>query len=82
MVVADDGGAAAPRFSADARGDVDGDGVFSYYGYVRPSPGQAAGLPGAIPGTTCQGLGVFVPGGGLAVNVPGPCDQQSGVNRF
>ncbi|MGH0028440.1 MAG: type IV pilin protein [Myxococcota bacterium] len=83
-VGADDGGAAAsPRFTAESRGDVDADGTFSYFALVRPSAGQAAGLPGALPGTTCLATGVYAQGGGSNVlNVPGPCDAASGQSEF
>lgn len=83
MVSADDGGGSGSRFTAEARGDVDGDGGFSYFAYVRPIRGQASGLDGVIPGTTCRGTGVFTPSGGANVlNVPGPCDRRSSATEF
>ncbi len=83
MVGADLGGGAGPRYTAEAGADIDGDGSPSFFAHVRPSRGQAAGLSGSLPGTTCQGTGVYDPSGGAnVVNVPGPCDRKSGVSVF
>jgi type IV pilus assembly protein PilA len=78
------GGGSLVRFTAEAASDMDGDGDLSFFGYVRPAPGQSAGLGGLIPGTTCVGSGVFSPGSGTssARLVAGPCDSPSGRSKF
>jgi type IV pilus assembly protein PilA len=71
------------RFTAEARADLDSDGVASYFAYYKPVAGVGA-LPGAMPGTTCDGSGVYAPGssGGNAFDTPGACDADSGRKRF
>jgi hypothetical protein len=78
------GGSSLVRYTAEAASDIDGDGVLSFFGYVRPAPGQSVGLDGALPGTTCVGSGVFNPASGAsgARLVAGPCDGSSGKSRF
>ena len=67
--------------TAEARGDVDGNGAPSFWGFVKPAGGS--GLAGTFPGTTCVGTGVVAAGtGGNALEVPGPCDASSGRTVF
>lgn len=80
QVVTDTGGAGSVRFTAEARGDVDGNGQPSFWGFIKPGPG--GGLSGAFPGTTCVGSGVVRGGLANAVDTPGPCDPSSGRTIF
>ncbi len=84
-VGADSDGAPGPltRFSVEARADLDEDFVSSFFAYVQPGP-SGTGLPGALPGTTCVGTGVYSPnsGGPFWMNAGGPCDAESGRSRF
>ena len=72
-----------PRFTAEAGADLDEDGDFSFFAFVRPS-NSGAGKPGLLPGTTCDGSGVYASGspGGSGLNLPGACDVDSGRTRF
>jgi type IV pilus assembly protein PilA len=73
-------GAVLVDFEAGARGDLDGDGNSSSFGYVHPRPGQlTVGAAGACPVT-----GAYNPGTGLndLLNAVGPCDAQSGQSLF
>jgi type IV pilus assembly protein PilA len=83
MITADDpsGGGAMLRYTAEAAADLDSDSDPSFFAYVKPAVGDSAGLDGSLPGTTCQGIGVFQPGG-FAVLTAGPCDASSGRSRF
>lgn len=76
QVVADNSQAESVRFTAEARGDVDGDGQPSFWGFIKPS--ASGGLSGAFPGTTCMGSGVVAGNTIHAVDTPGPCDTSSG----
>ncbi|MBW2493910.1 MAG: hypothetical protein JRE43_04095 [Deltaproteobacteria bacterium] len=80
QVVADSSQAESVRFTAEARGDVDGDGEPSFWGFIKPGPG--GGLSGAFPGTTCLGTGVVAGNTANAVDTPGPCDASSGRTVF
>ena len=65
-----------PDTCTEARGDVDGNGAPSFWGFVKPAGGS--GLAGTFPGTTCVGTGVVAAGsGGNALEIPGPCDASS-----
>jgi type IV pilus assembly protein PilA len=78
--VATAGAPALTEYTADAAGDLDGDGTPSDYGYVHPLPGNLAGQNGSQ--TTCIGAGVF---GGVAqdlLNSVGPCEQADGQSEF
>jgi prepilin-type N-terminal cleavage/methylation domain-containing protein len=75
------GNGALTRFTAETTADLDNDGVQSYFALVRPLAGFG-GLAGALPGTTCVGSGVYGNGGANMLDVPGPCDPQSGRSRF
>jgi len=80
QVVADTNAAGSVRFTAEARGDVDGNGQPSFWGFVKPGPD--GGLAGAFPGTTCLGSGVVSGNSFNAVDTPGPCDPASGRTVF
>jgi prepilin-type N-terminal cleavage/methylation domain-containing protein len=85
MITADDpsGGGALLRFTAEAAADLDNDGTPSFFGYVKPGPGDAFGLDGSLPGTTCVGTGTFNPSASTgAVLTAGACDPASGRSRF
>ena len=78
---ADGSGGGTVRFTAEARGDVDGNGAPNFWGYVKP--GGGTGLSGSFPGTTCVGTGVVAAGSsGNAFEVAGPCDSASGRTVF
>ncbi len=80
QVVADNSQAGSVRFTAEARGDVDGDGQPSFWGFIKSS--TSGGLSGAFPGTTCVGSGVVAGNTTNAVDTPGPCDTSSGRSVF
>ena len=80
QVVADSNPGESVRFTAEARGDVDGDGQPSFWGFIKPGP--SGGLSGAFPGTTCIGSGVVAGNTVNAVDTPGPCDVSSGRSVF
>ena len=70
------------RYTAEAASDMDGDGDHSFYAYVKPAEGDATGMPGALPGTTCAGSGVQGAGASDALMTAGPCDTNSGFSEF
>ncbi len=72
---------ALSRFTVETRADLDEDGLFSFFAYVRPLAGFG-GLPGSMPATTCTAGGVYSAGGPNTFNAPGPCDPDSGRSRF
>ena len=81
QINADGSGGGLTRFTAEARGDIDGNGAASFWGFVKPIRG--GGLGGLFPGTTCVGTGVVAAGSsGNALEVPGPCDSSSGRTVF
>ncbi|HKA15653.1 MAG TPA: prepilin-type N-terminal cleavage/methylation domain-containing protein [Myxococcota bacterium] len=69
------------RFTVETTSDLDNDTVQAYFALIRPLAGFG-GLAGALPGTTCVAAGVYGPGGQNVLDAPGPCDSQSGRNRF
>jgi type IV pilus assembly protein PilA len=74
--------AGGAQFTAEAIADIDGNGVRSEWAYVKPLPGAASGLAGAI--SSCAGSGVWNPAA-LAANLletVGPCDSLSGQSEF
>lgn len=77
---ADGGGAGFTRFTAEARGDLDGDGEPSFWAFVKPD--QNGGLGGSFVGTTCDGSGVVSGGSSNAIEAPGACDPSSGRSVF
>jgi type IV pilus assembly protein PilA len=82
MVSADDpgGSGALTRFTAETTADLDNNGIYSFFAYIRPQSGS--GLDGALPGTTCVGTGVWGHGGNPTYSAPGPCDSTSGRSKF
>jgi type IV pilus assembly protein PilA len=86
MVTADRAGGSGGllRYTAEAGADLDGDGVKSFFAYVKPAQGSSQGLGGNLPGTTCVGTGTFnAATGALDIRTaPGPCDAVSGRSRF
>jgi len=71
---------ASTSYSADATGDLDGDGTPSDFGYVHPLPGAAAGMAG--PQGACLGTGVFDGAAATLLNSVGPCAQADGQSEF
>ncbi len=69
-------------FSAAARSDIDGDGNFNSWAYVKPAPGASSGV--APPIAACAATGVYNPSTGSAdrLQVVGPCDSTSGKTAF
>ena len=79
-VTADGSGSGLTRFTAEARGDLDGDGEPSFWAFVKP--GQSGGLDGSFAGTTCVGTGVVSGGSSSAIEAPGARDPSSGRSVF
>jgi len=75
------GSAGLVRFTAEARGDIDGDGNPSFWAFVKPVAG-VGGLDGSFPETSCTGTGVYHQGSPGALELPGPCDRLSGRSVF
>ena len=75
-------GGAGQAITIAARSDVDGDGLYNTWGYVKPIPGTAAGVAG--PFGTCPATGVIDPDTRAAnrLNLLGPCDAGSGVSEY
>jgi type IV pilus assembly protein PilA len=67
-------------YTAGARGDLDGNGTFSEFGYVHPTAGATAGVSSTI-APTCSVNGVFHPGGPQLETV-GPCTAVDGTSQF
>ncbi len=65
-----------------ARSDVDGDGLYNTWGYVKPIPGTGAGVVG--PFGTCPATGVIDPDTRAPnrLNLVGPCTASSGVSEY
>ena len=75
---------ALDRFTAEAASDLDADGIVNFWGYVRPPGTATLGLPGALPGTTCAGTGVYNPSTAAkdGLRTVGPCDANAGTIAF
>lgn len=75
-------GGAGLAVTIAARSDVDGDGQYNTWGYVKPVPGTAAGVVG--PFGTCPATGVIDPDTRAPnkLNLLGPCDPSSGVSEY
>lgn len=71
---------ASAAFTVGARGDLDGNGVPSEFGYVHPIPGASAGVASSL-ATTCSPNGVFNPNG-LQLESAGPCTDQDGTSLY
>ncbi len=67
-------------FTAGARGDLDGNGTVSEFGYVHPLAGASAG-PASTLVPSCSVNGVFNPAG-LQLETVGPCTAIDGQSRF
>jgi hypothetical protein len=67
-------------FTATARGDLDGNGVPSEFGYVHPPPGAGAGVASTL-APSCSVNGTFSPAG-LQLSTVGPCTNLDGTGRF
>jgi prepilin-type N-terminal cleavage/methylation domain-containing protein len=67
-------------FTAGARGDLDGNGVPSEFGYVHPLAGASAGVASTLV-PSCSVNGVFNPGA-LQLETVGPCTATDGTSRF
>lgn len=69
-------------FTIEARSDLDGDGVYNTWGFVKPVMGTSLGVPGPL--TTCPNTGVFDPETGAPnrLDTIGPCDPASRVSVY
>jgi type IV pilus assembly protein PilA len=67
-------------FTAAARGDLDGNGVPSEFGYVHPVPGTLAGVASTL-APSCSVNGSFSPAGPQLATV-GPCTNLDGTGQF
>jgi prepilin-type N-terminal cleavage/methylation domain-containing protein len=70
------------RYTAEASADLDADLQPSFFGYVKPVEGDASGVSGMLPGTTCTGAGVVSGGSASTLSTAGPCDTSSGQSVF
>ena len=70
------------QFTAEAISDIDGNGTPSEWAFVKPAPGAASGLDGAI--SACSGSGVWDPAllSASLLETVGPCDAVSGQSEF
>jgi type IV pilus assembly protein PilA len=73
-------GAPATQWSAGARGNLDGNAVFSNFAYIHPLPGVLAGL--AV--LTCPAGGTYNAAAALnnQLNTVGPCGATDGQSAF
>jgi type IV pilus assembly protein PilA len=67
-------------FTAGARGDLDGNGVPSEFGYVHPLAGATAGVASVLV-PSCSVNGAYNPAG-LQLETVGPCTAVDGTSRF
>jgi len=69
-------------YTIGARSDLDGDGVYRTWGYVKPSGDTAAGVVG--PFLTCPATGVLDPTSLIPnlFNTVGPCDVSSSASAY
>ena len=67
-------------FTAGARGDLDGNGAATEFGYVHPIPGASAGVASPLV-PSCSVNGTFNPAG-LQLETVGPCTNLDGTARF
>ncbi|RIL06969.1 MAG: pilin [Proteobacteria bacterium] len=73
-----------PEYHAVASADLDNDGVFQDWGYVKGIAGAAYGGPGPGIGTLCVASGVYNATSQAQdlLETVGPCDNQSGQAEF
>ncbi len=69
-------------YTIEARSDIDGDGTYNSWGYVKPIPGTSAGVVGPL--GLCPVTGVFDPSNRAPnrLNLIGPCNLGSGVSAY
>ena len=67
-------------FTAGARGDLDGNGALSEFGYVHPINGSSTG-PASTLVPSCSVNGIFNPAG-FQLETVGPCTVMDGASRF
>jgi prepilin-type N-terminal cleavage/methylation domain-containing protein len=69
-------------FTIGARSDIDGNGAYNTWGYVKPAPNDASAVLG--PFGTCPATGVIDPVNQVAdrVELIGPCNPQSGNSVY
>ncbi len=69
-------------YTIEARSDIDGDGSYNSWGYVKPIPGTSAGVAGPL--GLCPVTGVFDPSNRAPnrLNLIGPCNLGSGVSAY
>ncbi len=69
-------------YTIEARSDIDGDGAYNAWGYVKPIPGTSAGVAGPL--GLCPATGVFDPDSRAPnrLNLIGPCDPASGISKY
>jgi hypothetical protein len=69
-------------YTISARSDIDSDGVFNTWGYVKPKRGNSTGVPGHF--GTCPATGVLDPSTRAPnrLHTIGPCDLSSGASTF
>ncbi len=75
--------AGAVSYTAEAQGDLDGNGTPSEFGYIHPVAGGTTG-PAAAVATTCATTGIYNPAtaGVDLLNTVGPCTNQDGQSLF
>ena len=67
-------------FTAAARGDLDGNGTPSEFGYVHPIAGATAGVVSSL-ATTCSPNGVYN-ANGPQLETTGPCTALDGTTHY
>ena len=73
---------AKTAFTISALSDLDGDGEFNAWGFVKPAVGQSVGIDGYF--HRCKATGTYnaVTGENDLTETVGPCDSKSGVSVF
>lgn len=69
-------------YTLEARSDIDGDGIYNSWSYVKPIPGTTAGVAGPL--GVCPVTGVIDPKSRAPnrLNLIGTCDGPSSVSVF
>lgn len=69
-------------YTIEARSDIDGDGAYNTWGYVKPIPGTSAGVAGPL--ALCPVTGVFdhATRAPNRLNLIGPCDPGSRASKY
>jgi type IV pilus assembly protein PilA len=68
-------------FTTGAVADLNGNGVWSEYGYIHPIAGTLTTVGSGL-ATTCNPAGTFHPTIGFELDVPGPCTAFDGFSEF